>query len=386
MALAVLNEDAAKIISTQLDALSVQQREKVERYAELQHGRGELAREHLTADAAQASWLMLAAAVVGLVGAGFGGWVVSRSVTAPLRQAVDMADQIAAGNLNVRLRSDSHDEIGVLVRSLDRMAARLREVIGTMHESSESMLTASSEIASGNQDLSTRTEHQAAALQKTTSTIEQLTQSVRGNADSARQAAQLATQASREAGEGGARVSEVVSTMDAISQSSRKISDIVGVIDGIAFQTNILALNAAVEAARAGEQGRGFAVVASEVRSLAQRSATAAREIKGLITANVEKVEQGSLLVGEAGRTVSGVVASASKVAALISEISSATDQQATGLHQVSQSVSSIDQTTQQNAALVEQSAAAAESLKEQAHQLNGAVSSFQIDRAGTPA
>ena len=381
LALAVLNEDAAKIITGQLDALSVQQRQALERYSAVQQAQAAQARQQVSADAAQGSQVMGVAALVGLLCAGVGGWWVSRSVTLPLRQAVAMADQVAAGNLGARLHSDSADEIGDLVRALDRMASRLRELIGTMRTSSESIQTASSEIASGNQDLSNRTEQQASALQQTTSTITQMTASVQHNASAARQATQLASQASREAAEGGAHVSQVVQTMDAISQSSRKIADIVGVIDGIAFQTNILALNAAVEAARAGEQGRGFAVVASEVRSLAQRSATAAREIKNLIAANVEKVEQGAQLVGDAGRTVAGVVGTATRVAALIAEISSATDQQATGLQQINIAVSAVDQSTQQNAALVEQSAAAADSLKSQASQLNSAVGQFQLQQ-----
>ncbi len=379
MALAFFPEEAAKILTTNLAALSGKQREKIERYAVLQRERGQRASAALSSDTSRAALLMLIAAVVGLTCAVGAGWVVSRSITHPLKKAVELADQVAAGNLGVSLKHNSTDEIGALIRSLDRMATRLRDVISTINVSSERIRSASGEIASGNQNLSARTEQQASALQQTTSTIEQLSESVKRTAEAARNATHLASEASREAGVGGQRVSDVVSTMDAISHSSRKISDIVSVIDAIAFQTNILALNAAVEAARAGEQGRGFAVVASEVRNLAQRSATSAREIKSLIAANVEKVDQGSKLVGDAGQTVAAVVNSAARVAELISQISNATSEQASGLLEVSQAVSSIDQGTQQNAALVEESAAAAESLKEQAIHLNTTVGGFRL-------
>jgi methyl-accepting chemotaxis protein len=294
---------------------------------------------------------------------------VTNSIVKPLREASQAANSVAMGDLTVALRARSQDEIGELVGAMSRMADSLRSMISTMRDSAENIHMASNEIATGNQDLSQRTEEQASSLQSTVSTVTQITHTVRSNAESAM---------------GGDRVSEVVRTMDAISDSSRKISDIVGVIDGIAFQTNILALNAAVEAARAGEQGRGFAVVASEVRSLAQRSANAAKEIKTLISTNVEKVETGSRLVGDAGETMSDIVDASKRVAAIVSEITHATSEQAQGLELVHAAIGQIDQATQQNAALVEEAAAAAESLKDQTRSLNEAVGIFKTSHHET--
>jgi methyl-accepting chemotaxis protein len=291
---------------------------------------------------------------------------------------------VALGDLTVELKPRTQDEIGELVSAMGRMADSLRNMISTMRQSAENIHVTSTEIATGNQDLSSRTEQQAASLQSTVSTVTQITETVRSNADSARQASSLAIQAASVAAMGGDRVGEVVKTMGDISDSSRKIADIVGVIDGIAFQTNILALNAAVEAARAGEQGRGFAVVAGEVRTLAQRSANAAREIKGLISSNVDKVEVGTRLVGDAGETMADIVTSSQRVAQIVSEITHATDEQARGLELVHGSIGHIDQVTQQNAALVEQAAAAAESLKEQTRSLHDAVGIFKT--GGEPA
>ena len=372
-------EDAVKVINDKLDVLSVQRRELLQQLSARERDRVASASAGLMASSDRASQLMVGAAALGLLLAAGAAFVVSRSIVQPLKSVVNLANRVAEGDLTQRIRVRRRDEIGELETAMGRMADSLQSVIGTMRSSAESIFTASTEIAAGNHDLSNRTEQQAASLQETASTMTVMTETIRRNADSARQASELAVQASTIASTGGERVSQVVVTMNDITQSSRKISDIVGVIDGIAFQTNILALNAAVEAARAGEQGRGFAVVASEVRSLAQRSANAAREIKTLISANVEKVEAGSRLVDGAGNTMSEIVASSQRVATIVSEITQATDEQAHGLARVNQSISSMDHATQQNAALVEQAAAAAGSLQEQTRSLNEAVSVFRV-------
>jgi methyl-accepting chemotaxis protein len=314
-------------------------------------------------------------------------WFTLRSVCEPLEQAVAVAGRIAQGDLTETLQPQGQDETAELLRSLQRMQESLRQLVGQVRLSADSIQLASQEVAVGNQDLSQRTEQAAGNLQVTASSVQQLHGAVSQSADSARQANQLATRASEVAARGGQVVSEVVSTMGAINQSSKKIADIIGTIDGIAFQTNILALNAAVEAARAGEQGRGFAVVAGEVRSLAQRSAAAAREIKSLIGASVERVENGTRLVSDAGSTMSEIVGSVQRVTAMIGDITQAATEQSGGLGQVNQAVSELDRMTQQNAALVEQSAAAAESLKEQAARLAALVATFRLERgAGHPA
>jgi methyl-accepting chemotaxis protein len=311
--------------------------------------------------------------------AGIAVWA-ARSITAPLRRAVVVAESVAQGDLNTQIDVSGQDETAELMRALKAMTDSLTRVVSEVRSNSESVATASAEIAQGSQDLSQRTEEQASALQQTASSMEQLGTTVTQNADNARQANQLAKGAARVAAEGGQVVAEVVQTMKGINDSSRRIADIIGVIDGIAFQTNILALNAAVEAARAGEQGRGFAVVASEVRSLAQRSATAAKEIKSLISASVEQVNQGSDLVDKAGATMQEVVSSIQRVTDIVGEISTATTEQSSGVTQISDAVGQMDQATQQNAALVEQTAAAAESLKSQAAQLVQAVSVFNLN------
>jgi methyl-accepting chemotaxis protein len=325
--------------------------------------------------------LLLASLAVG-VGMSY---VITRSITVPLRHGVKVATVIAQGDLSQPIESDDRDELGELLRALGTMQESLRRLVGQVRSATDSIGTASAEIATGNQDLSTRTEQTASNLQQAASSMEQLTGAVRQSADSARHANQLATSAAEVAARGGAVVSEVVSTMQDINASSRKIGDIIGVIDSIAFQTNILALNAAVEAARAGEQGRGFAVVASEVRSLAQRSAQAAREIKSLINASVDKVEGGSRLVADAGRTMGEIVGSVQRVSDIIGEITAATAEQSAGIVQVSGSVGQLDQMTQQNAALVEESAAAAESLREQAVALAHIIGAFRLDAGGPP-
>ena len=327
--------------------------------------------------------ITLGTAVAGVAAVVLLGWRVSQSIIAPLRQAQAFAGRVRDGDLGARICVEGRDEAAALASSLVEMQGKLREIVGRVRDCADSIQTASREVASGNQDLSRRTEQTASNLQQSVSSIEQLVGTVNQTADSARQANQLASSASQVAQRGGEVVAQVVSTMDEISASSRKISEIIGTIDGIAFQTNILALNAAVEAARAGEQGRGFAVVASEVRSLAQRSAAAAREIKSLIGASVERVESGSRLVADAGSTMTELVASVQRVNDIIAEISAATAEQSAGIGQVNQAVTQLDQATQQNAALVEQSASAAQSLSEQSGQLTSLVATFRVAEGG---
>jgi len=314
------------------------------------------------------------------------GWWITRSITGPIALAVDVAEKVAAGDLGSRIEVNSRDETGRLLAALKAMNQSLVAIVGTVRNSSDSIATGSAQIASGNADLSQRTEEQASALEETAASMEQLGSTVTQNADNARQANQMALSASTVAVRGGEVVRQVVDTMKDINTSSKKIADIIGTIDGIAFQTNILALNAAVEAARAGEQGRGFAVVAGEVRSLAQRSAEAAREIKSLINASVERVEQGTALVDQAGTTMQEVVTAIQRVTDIMGEITSASAEQSAGVNQVGEAVSQMDQVTQQNAALVEQSAAAAESLKQQARQLVDAVAVFRIGHEAAAA
>ena len=328
------------------------------------------------------NYLLAAALAISLALAAATMYVLVRGITMPLDQAIGIARRVADGDLSSRIEVTSSNELGELLRALKGMNESLVNVVGSVRRSSDSIATGSTQIATGNADLSHRTEQQASNLQQTAASMEQLTGTVRNNAETAVQATQLANSASEVAAHGGVVVGEVVATMEQISASSKKISDIISVIDGIAFQTNILALNAAVEAARAGEQGRGFAVVAGEVRSLAQRSAQAAKEIKNLISDSVEKVEIGSRQVDNAGRTMSDIVTQVKRVSELIGEISSATHEQTAGIGQVSDAVSRIDQVTQQNAALVEQSAAAAESLKQQATRLVDAVAIFKLGHA----
>src|SRR3990167_2137902 len=329
----------------------------------------------------------LAVGLVVLLVIGAIGWATLRSVMRQIggepAQAVALMRSVAAGNLAVELPKVVP---GSLLAAVGEMVASLRQTVTQVRQASDSIGTASQEIATGNQDLSTRTEQTASNLQQTAASMEELTSTVRQSADAARQANQLASSAAEIAARGGQVVNQVVATMDEINHSSKKINDIIGVIDGIAFQTNILALNAAVEAARAGEQGRGFAVVAGEVRNLAQRSAEAAKEIKALIGASVEKVESGSKLVANAGKTMQEIVGSVQRVTDIIGEITAAAAEQSDGIGQVNASVVQLDPMTQQNASLVEESAAAAESLKHQAQSLAKAVGSFNIGAAGQAA
>jgi methyl-accepting chemotaxis protein len=323
--------------------------------------------------------ILVAAAIgIGVVVA----WRMTRSVKTPIERAVRVAERIAEGDLGSEVNATGTDEIGRLLHAIAAMQERLRGLVGEIRQTADSIQVASTEVATGNQDLSQRTEQAASNLQQTASSMEQLTATVRQSADAAAQANQLAASAAEVAQRGGQVVQQVVTTMDAINASSKKIADIIGVIDGIAFQTNILALNAAVEAARAGEQGRGFAVVAGEVRSLAQRSAEAAREIKALIGNSVDKVETGSRLVTDAGSTMNEIVASVQRVTDIIGEITAASSEQSAGLGTINVSVVQLDQMTQQNAALVEESAAAAESLRDQAGRLAGLVATFNLGGA----
>jgi len=373
------SEEAAKLRSQAISPMGAASSNSLTALVDEQ--RKEAAAEAEAAQATLAFWAALV--VAGLVATvalaiGITAWA-ARSITVPIRRAVTVAETVAQGDLSAHIETQGHDETAELMRALKAMTDNLAGVVAKVRHNAESVATASSEIAQGSQDLSQRTEQQASALQQTAASMEQLGSTVTQNADNARQADQLAKGAARVAAEGGEVVAEVVQTMKGINNSSRRIADIIGVIDGIAFQTNILALNAAVEAARAGEQGRGFAVVAGEVRSLAQRSAEAAKEIKSLITASVEQVDQGTALVDKAGTTMQQVVSSIQRVTDIVGEISAASTEQSSGVAQIGGAVSQMDQATQQNAALVEQTAAAAESLKGQATQLVQVVSVFRL-------
>jgi methyl-accepting chemotaxis protein len=320
--------------------------------------------------------------VIALALGGAAAVLITRSITVPIERAVQVATTVAAGDLGSRIVVRGKDETARLLQALATMNDNLARIVGQVRASSDSIATGSAQIATGNADLSQRTEEQASNLQQTAASMEQLSGTVRTSADTAGHASELAAGASAAAVRGGEMVGGVVATMQDIATSSRKIADIIGVIDGIAFQTNILALNAAVEAARAGEQGRGFAVVAGEVRNLASRSAEAAKEIKSLIGASVEKVEAGARQVDQAGASMADIVSQVQRVSALIAEISTASGEQSTGIHQVGDAVAQLDQVTQQNAALVEESAAAAESLRHQAESLAEAVRVFKLAEA----
>ncbi|HYD61961.1 MAG TPA: methyl-accepting chemotaxis protein [Noviherbaspirillum sp.] len=310
------------------------------------------------------------------------GFLTTRRITGPLNEAVDVAKRVASGDLTSEIKIKTHDETGELMKALQHMNESLSRLVGEVRQGTETIAAASREIATGNMDLSHHTQEQAGALQETASSMGQLTQTVRQNAENAREANNLAATASQIAEKGGAVVSQVVQTMGSINESSRKIVDIIGVIDGIAFQTNILALNAAVEAARAGEQGKGFAVVAAEVRNLAQRSASAAKEIKELISDSVEKVDAGAKLVDQAGSTMNEVVASVKRVTGIMSEITVANQEQSTSIEQLNHMIVQMDGVTQQNAALVEEAAASAESMQNQASMLSQLVSVFKLNHS----
>ncbi len=331
------------------------------------------------AEAKLARIIIMALSLGALVASAVVALAATRSITHPIAEAVSVARRVADGDLTSHIAVESSDETGQLMQALLDMNTSLVRIVGKVRSGTDSIATASNQIATGNLDLSSRTEQQASSLEETASSMEEITSTTRHNSDNARQANQLAVSASDVAVKGGMVVAQVVETMDEINASSRKVVDIIAVIDGIAFQTNILALNAAVEAARAGEQGRGFAVVASEVRNLAQRSAAAAKEIKELISASVDKVDTGAKLVAQAGATMDDIVASVQRVTDIMGEITEASREQESGIGQVNQAITDMDTTTQQNAALVEQAAAAAQALEQQSQELAHAVSVFKL-------
>ena len=367
----------AEPVSSGLDALM-----------KLQLYRGKLAYEEAEARYRTSVMIGVGSIVAGVLIAVAIGLLLIRAITRPLREAVRIADAVAAGDLTMKIEPKSNNETGRLLQALKHMNDGLVDLVSKVRSGVDSITTGSQEIAAGNADLSQRTEEQASSLEETASSMEELTSTVKQTSDNARQANQLAAGASAVAVKGGEVVGQVVTTMSGISDSSKKIADIISVIDGIAFQTNILALNAAVEAARAGEQGRGFAVVASEVRTLAQRSAAAAREIKELITDSVRRVEDGTQLVDQAGKTMGEIVGAIKRVADIMADITAAALEQSSGIEQVNQAVMQMDQVTQQNAALVEEAAAAAESMQHQSQGLAQAVSVFKVAHSthGVPA
>ena len=379
-------EHSQKLIEEQLNPGAQQYYAALDAYVQLQDRYRVQALEDGDASRTKAYWVIAAACslimLLGLVA----GVLIMRSITQPLMKAVELADAIADADLSVTTDHQRDDELGHLHRSLNAMATRLRTVVGQVRSGVESVSSASGQIATGNQDLSARTEQTAANLEETAASMEELTATVTQSADTARQANQLASTAAQAAEQGGQVVQRVVQSMGQITDSSRRIADIIGVIDSIAFQTNILALNAAVEAARAGEQGRGFAVVASEVRALAKRSADAAKEIKQLITTSVDNVQSGSQQVELAGKSMNEIVASVRRVSDLIGEITASSTEQRDGINQVNQAVTNLDQMTQQNAALVEESGAAALSMQAQAQRLYEVVSVFNLGAGAVTA
>ena len=384
LGLAGKNTEATQMLVTVVTPLQATATEATEAFVNLLIKNGE--------DAAAASERAYGAARLLLIGLGTAavallcalGWLLVRSITGPLNQAVQISRAVADGDLSLDFDASGRSETAQLLASLKAMQASLAQVVGNVRQNAEGVASASAQISDGNNDLSGRTEQQASALEETAASMEELSSTVRQNADNARQANQLAQSASSVAIQGGDVVGRVVQTMKGINDSSKKIADIISVIDGIAFQTNILALNAAVEAARAGEQGRGFAVVASEVRGLAQRSAEAAKEIKALISASVERVDLGTSLVDQAGVTMHEVVTSIRRVTDIMGEISAASSEQSAGVSQIGEAVTQMDQATQQNAALVEESAAAASSLAVQARQLLQTVAVFKLGQGSS--
>ena len=364
-----------------LPALQVY-REKLQSIIDYQEKNTVKSRDEAIANSTAAQRWMIVSTLLGAALAAGACYFVQRSVTVPINQALDMTRAVAQGNLAMRSDFDpaSDNEANRMLESLDQMTVRLREIVGEVRISSDTIATASAEIAGGSMDLSSRTEHQAGALEETASSMEQLTSSVRDNASNAGRADELAAKATRIAGDGGSVIGQVVETMGHIDASARKIVDIISVIDGIAFQTNILALNAAVEAARAGEQGRGFAVVATEVRNLAQRSATAAKEVKALIDESVTNVNVGNKLVAQAGGTMQNIVGSIEDLSVIVRQIAATSTEQAGGIEQINQAIAAMDDVTQQNAALVEETAAAAKSLSDQGEVLQQAIGVFTLD------
>ncbi|OAJ60414.1 chemotaxis protein [Paraburkholderia ginsengiterrae] len=378
-ALANKKDEAIAKMDTQCRPLLAALIRATDAYADYTHGRQEQLVNEYAAHYENQRNLLIALSLIAIALAIGACVLITRSVTGPLRFAIDVARTVSEGDLRTRITVEGRDETSKLLNALREMNERLTSIVGRVRDSSTSIAGAAREIAAGNMDLSQRTEQQAASLQETAASMEELTSTVKQNADNAQQGSMLAANASSVAQKGSTVVSQVVNTMHDISDSSTKIADITGIIEGIAFQTNILALNAAVEAARAGEQGRGFAVVASEVRSLAQRSSTAAKEIKDLIATSVEKIRDGSSLAGEAGKTMAEVTQAVARVTDIMSEIAAASTEQSRGIEQVNVAITQMDNVTQQNAALVEQAAAASRSMEDQGQQLNEAVAFFQI-------
>jgi methyl-accepting chemotaxis protein len=379
-------ELAAKILDQQFTPTAKAYQDSVQQLVKMQHANIGTASSNILEGAHASEKLIVALTVCAVALGALSSIMLTRGIVGPIREAVVVAETVAAGDLTHRIESTAQDETGALLRALRHMNDSLTGIVSEVRTGTSSIHGAAGEISAGNLDLSSRTEQQAASLEQTTASMAHLTDTVRQNADNARQANQLAITASSVASQGGEVVGQVIQTMGSINESSRKIVDIIGVIDGIAFQTNILALNAAVEAARAGEQGRGFAVVASEVRTLAQRSAAAAREIKGLIDDSVSKVDTGAKLVDQAGTTMEQVVSSIQRVTDIMAEIASASQEQTGGIEQVNQAIAQMDEATQQNAALVEESAAAAGSLQDQAGKLAQSVDLFKLDRHAAAA
>jgi methyl-accepting chemotaxis protein len=375
-------EEAAKLLDEKFTPASKLYQDLLQELVVMQRTSIDATAKAIDANATRSTTIItLLTAVAVLLGAIL-SWLLTTGITRPIRAAVDLAETVAGGDLTRTIATNSKDETGALLRALGHMNDSLVKIVSQVRSGTDTIATGSAEISAGNLDLSSRTEQQAGALEETAASMEELTTTVRQNADNARQANQLSITASEVAQQGGAVVGQVITTMGSINESSRKIVDIIGVIDGIAFQTNILALNAAVEAARAGEQGRGFAVVASEVRNLAQRSAAAAKEIKVLIGDSVDKVDVGAKLVDQAGATMEQVVSSIRRVTDIMAEITAASQEQTGGIEQVNQAIGQMDQVTQQNAALVEEAAAAAASMQDQAATLAQVVGVFKLDRA----
>jgi methyl-accepting chemotaxis protein len=379
------NEAAAKILMTQLDPIVQKALAGLDRLIEIQRKANQRATEQAAAEANRLAVAVYAAATVVVLIAATLAFLIGRSITRPLGEAVAIARRVASGDLTSRIEPKGRDELGDLLRALREMNDGLGHIVSQIRTGAESIAVGAGQVAAGNQQLSSRTEEHASSLEETASTLEEFTTTVRQNAEHAKQASQLAGSASATAEKGGEVVSKVVTTMQEVTDSSKRISDIIGVIDGISFQTNILALNAAVEAARAGEQGRGFAVVASEVRSLAQRSAASAKEIRGLIENSVSRVEAGARLVEQAGRTMDELVNSVKKVADIMTDIASASHEQSSGIDQINKAITQMDTVVQMNASLVEEATAAATSMANQATSLARAVAQFRVEN-GAPA
>ena len=380
---AVMSTDQSNaVITGKIDPLLGKIKERIQRLRDVQHAQAIAVNARASAQSSLNLVVVMVACVLALAGAALLAWRIARSITVPLSAALAATHEVANGNLSVDIKVEGRDEAAGLMHGLVTMRESLASMVESVRLGAESISNASREIAQGNADLSARTEMQASALQQTAATMDQLDATVRDNAASAHQADDLARGATNVAATGSAVFAKVVDTMTGINESSSKIAEIIGVIDGIAFQTNILALNAAVEAARAGEQGRGFAVVASEVRALAQRSADAARQIKSLVQTSVARIEQGSSLVSQASQNMAEIASSINRVSSIVGEISAASAEQSSGVNQIGITVSQLDQTTQQNSALVEESAAAAESLRQQAAQLLESMSMFHLPAA----